>query len=343
MVNGSTSELNFLKRGLSGTQIAGLKGLAESSADNWWREVLESKDLLLAVRNGYLNAYVKGQSVFKIAFGKGGSNGGQPRLAIHYKYLVKPDLEKKDPYVSFDGKAFDLDPNTIVNTEYESKLTLPQLIRTAARFAGAEKTGVHKIARKEPKVVDLEIAFTKAGENGDLTAPRMDIAVLVPGETGGAELVFCEAKCADNPELWSREKPPKGSKAPAPPLHSTAVIAQIKKYEQFIQAEETQQSLIDGYVSVCRNLVEISRQSPARRVDDLVRQVAEGELKLSIHPQVYLLIYDFGQDEKKGRIKKKRQELDKAGVRTIAKGDTSDFELANDILRARAEWTGSSG
>jgi hypothetical protein len=335
MVNGLKSELNFLKRGLSDSQIAGLKGLADSPADNWWKEVLESQDLLLAVRNGYLNVYVKGQSVFKIAFEKGSSAGSQPRLAIHYKYLVKPELEKKDPYVSFDGKSFDLKPADIVNTEYESKLTLPQLIRTAARFAGPEKSGVHKIARKEPKVVDLEIAFTKAGEDGDLSAPRMDIAVLLPGEPGEAELVFCEAKCADNPELWSREKPPKGAKAPASPLHSTAVIAQIKKYEQFIQAEENQQSLIDAYVSVCRNLVEISGQSPARRVDDLVRQVAEGNLKLSIHPQVYLLIYDFGQDEKDGRIKKKRQELNKAGVRTIAKGKTGDFQLADDILRAK--------
>jgi hypothetical protein len=268
----------------------------------------------------------------RFAFGKGSS---QPRLAIHYKYLVKPDLEKKDPYVSFDGKTFDLKPDTIVNREFESKLTLPQLIRTAARFAGAEKSGVHKIASKEPKVVDLGIAFTKAGENGDLSAQRMDIAVLVPGETGGAELVFCEAKCADNPELWNREKPRKGAKAPATPLHSTAVIDQIKKYEQFIQAEETQQSLIDGYVSVCRNLVEISGQSPARPVDDIVRQVAEGKLELSIHRHLYLLIYDFGEDEKKGRIKRKRQELDEAGIRTIAKGNPGAFELANDILRAK--------
>jgi hypothetical protein len=334
MVNGLTSELNFLKRGLSGSQVAGLKGLADSPTDNWWKEVLESKDLLLAIRNGYLNAYVKGQSVFKIAFEKGGSDGSQPRLAIHYKYLVKPDLEKKDPYVSFDGKAFDLKPADIVNTEYESKLTLPQLIKSAARFAGAEKSGVHKIARKEPKVIDLEIAFTKAGENGDLSAPRMDIAVLVPGKSGEVELVFCEAKCADNPELWNLEKPPKGEmNLPSLP-RSTAVIAQIRKYEQFIQAKENRQSLIDGYVSVCRNLVELSGQSPARKVDDLVRQVAERKLELSIHPYVYLLIYDFGQDEKDGRIKKKRQELNKAGVRTIAKGKPGDFQLADDILRA---------
>jgi hypothetical protein len=335
MVNGLKSELNFLKRGLSDSQIAGLKGLADSPDDNWWKEVLESKKLLLAVRNGYLNAYVKGQSVFKIAFGKGSSGGSQPRLAIHYKYLVKPDLEKKDPYVSFDGKTFDLKPDAIVNTEFESKLTLPQLIRTAARFAGAEKSGVHKIASKEPKVVDLEIAFTKAGENGDLFAPRMDIAVLVPGKPGKAELVFCEAKCAGNRELWDLEKLPKGEKGPASPPRSLAVIAQIKKYEQFIQASENQESLIGGYVSVCRNLVELSRQSPARPVDDIVRQVAEGKLELSIHRHVYLLIYDFGEDERNGRIKKKRQELDEAGVRTIAKGDPGEFQLANDILRVK--------
>jgi hypothetical protein len=113
------------------------------------------------------------------------------------------------------------------------------------------------------------------------------------------------------------------------------VIAQIRKYEQFIQAEENRESLIDGYVSVCRNLVEISGQSPAKPVDDLVRQVAEGKLELSIHPHVYLLIYDFGEDERNGRIKKKRQELNKAGVRTIAKGDPGEFRLANDILRTR--------
>lgn len=335
MANGLTSELNFLKRGLSGPQIAGLKELAASSTDNWWKEVLESKDLLLAVRNGYLNAYVKGQSVFKIAFDRGGSAGSQPRLAIHYKYLVKPDLEKKDPYVSFDGKKFHLEPTDIVNTEYESKLTLPQLIRTAARFAGPEKSGVHKIARKEPKVVDLEIAFTKAGEKGDLSAPRMDIAVLVPGKPGKAELVFCEAKCADNPELWGLEKLSKGAESAPPPERLTAVIAQVRKYEQFIQAKEPQEGLIEGYLRVCRNLVEISSQSPARPVDDLVRQVAEGKVELSIHRHVYLLIYDFDQDQKDGRLQKKRKELREQGIRTIAKGKADDFQLAADILRWR--------
>jgi len=84
-----------------------------------WRSIVAEVDEL-ARAEVYLNAYVKGQSVFKIAFGKDGAEAGQPRLAIHYKYLIKPELEKKDPYVSFDGRRFALDPSTIVNTAYES-------------------------------------------------------------------------------------------------------------------------------------------------------------------------------------------------------------------------------
>ena len=179
---------NF-KRGLSVESMRALQKLAASSRDNWWKEVLGAKDLLLAVRSGYLNAYVKGQSVFKIAFERSGDGDDQPRLAIHYKYLIKPELAKQDPYVVFDGKKFAIDPSEIVHTVFESKLTLPQLIKTASRFSGPEKTGVHKIAQKEPKVVDLEVAFTAAGESESLSAPRMDIAVLVPNKLGGASFL----------------------------------------------------------------------------------------------------------------------------------------------------------
>lgn len=323
---------NF-KRGLSAESMRALQKLAASSGDNWWKEVLGAKDLLLSVRSGYMNAYVKGQSVFKIAFEKSRAGDDQPRLAIHYKYLIKPELAKKDPYVVFDGKNFAIDPSEIVHTVFESKLTLSQLIKTAARFSGAEKTGVHKIAQKEPRVVDLEVAFTATGDSDSPSAPRMDIAVLVPNKLGGASLVFCEAKCFNNKELTSLEAVAEKGMPAGETKGKISVVAQLEKYQAFIRSDANNDILIKSYIKVCKTLVEISRQHTGRKVDQLVQSVADGEVKLSIHPDVYLLVYDFDADQKQGAVKKRLNVLRDIGVKIIAKGDPSDFSLSKDILR----------
>lgn len=323
--------MRMFKRGLLPAATRSLEKLARSAGENWWKEVLGTKDLLLAVRGGYLNAYVKGQSVFKIAFEKDEQGGVQPRLAIHYKYLIKPSLEKKDPYVSFDGKAFALDPATIVHTIYQSKLTLPQLIRTASGFAGPEKSGVHKIAQKEPKVVDLEIAFTLTGDDSS-SAPRMDIAVLIPDQTHrDARLVFCEAKCAGNKELWELEDESQRDQSVEPSERKIAVVAQIEKYQTFIRNKT--KDITQAYIEVCKTLVDLKRQDPGRNLDDLIEKVASGEAKLSIHPHVYLLVYDFDDDQKKGAVQRRRDTLRANGIRVIAKGDPKSFSLAKDIMR----------
>jgi hypothetical protein len=207
--SGLRFEMAEFKRGLSEDCTAALRRLANASTDNWWKDVLASKELLLAVRGGYLNAYVKGQSVFKI--GSESQSGidtkGQPQVSIHYKYLIEPELEDGSPYIPFDGKTFSIYPAKVVRTSYTPGVTLQRLVKTAARFSGAEKAGVHRIATNEPRVVDLEIAFTRSGDAGEKpTAPRMDLAVLIPGKSKEARLVFCEAKCADNVELWKLEK-----------------------------------------------------------------------------------------------------------------------------------------
>jgi len=55
-------------RGMTADCTNALSELARRNRDNWWKEVRENKDLLLAVRGGYINEYVKGQSVFQISF-----------------------------------------------------------------------------------------------------------------------------------------------------------------------------------------------------------------------------------------------------------------------------------
>jgi len=148
------------ERALSDKCEAALRELAAMDGYNWWKEVLACEELLLAVRGGYLNAYKAGQAVFKIG---PKMVGRRPRVKIHYKYLVEPKWEE-NPYIEFDGEHFCVDPAKVVQTRYQSGRTLRNLIKTAAHFSGEEKKGVAQIIENEPRVVDVEIAFTQSGD-----------------------------------------------------------------------------------------------------------------------------------------------------------------------------------
>jgi hypothetical protein len=316
------------KRGLSEDCTSALQRLARERDGNWWKEVLANKDLLLAVRGRYLNAYVKGQSVFKIG---PGVDRGKPRVEIHYKYLVEPEMEEGTPYVQFDGEKFSVDPAKVIQTRYKLGVTLERLVRTAVRFSGAEKAGLHRIAAKERKVVDVEIAFTRSGDAGEKsTAPRMDLAVLIPWRSKGARLVFCEAKCADNVEIWKPAEKKNDQDEPR-----IAVVNQIAKYEKFIGDTQNTESLVDAYVRVCKTLIDLRQQGLNRKPDPLVEAVATKQIPLTIHPKVYLLVYGFDAQKKKSTVKELLERLrarDMLGHRVIAKGDPGSFSLSNDIL-----------
>jgi hypothetical protein len=315
------------KRGLSPECGDALRHLAEAKGGNWWKDVLASGKLLLAVRGGYLNAYVRGQSVFKIGSetGTGVDNKG-PRVEVHYKYLIEPKLKAGTPYVQFDGKSFKIDPGTAVRTTYDSPETLNRMIQTALSYSGAEKDGVHQIAQREPKVVDLEIAFARSGNSSaKATALRMDLAVLIRWEREGARLVFCEAKCADNVELWMPAKD-KTATGETP----IAVVAQVRKYETFIR--ENADALVPAYRRVCRTLTDLHEQGWKRKLDDLVGKVANG-VPLSIHPSVYLLVYGFDANQRNA-VRRKLDALGKDGLlrnQIIAKGNPDQFRLEKDI------------
>lgn len=313
------------KRGLSQECADALRQLAEERGENWWKDVLASGKLLLAVRDQYLNAYANGQSVFKIGYKKG------LRVDVHYKYLIEPTMKAGTPYVRFDGKNFKIDPSTAVRTTYDSKETLSRVIQTALTYSGAEKAGVHQIAERELKVVDLEIAFARSGDLGKRsTAPRMDLAVLIPARDG-ARLVFCEAKCADNAELWM---PSKDKRATGEiPI---AVVAQLRKYETFIR--ENADALVTAYRRVCQTLMDLHEQGWRRKRDDLVGDVAKG-LNLRIHPNVYLLVYGF-DSKQRNAVSQRLDALGKGGLlrsQIIEKGDADQFRLETDIERSASE------
>jgi hypothetical protein len=314
------------KKYLTEELISVLDKLADpKSATNWWKDVLANRELLLAVRGGYLNAYAKGQSIFKIG---PLISDGRPIVETHYKYLVTPELEEGNPYVKFDGATFEIDPAHAIQQKYNNYLTLERLIKTATHYAGAEKAGVHRIAAKEPKVIDVEIAFSSETEPTERSsAPRVDVAVLVPDDEEHARLVFCEAKLADNDDL---HKCVETKECEEPRV---AVVTQIEKYEKFISEPKNVDILAKAYVDVCKILVAFHKQSWHKELDPLIRGVAEGKIKLTINPYVYLLVYGFDADNRRGIVKRRLERLRRLlGHRVIGKGNPSSFMLSKDIL-----------
>jgi hypothetical protein len=178
-------------------------------------------------------------------------------------------------------------------------------------------------------VVDVEIAFTRSGAPEERpTAPRMDLAVLIPWKSEGARLFFCEAICADNVDLWKLER--KSVKA----KRRIAVVSQIANYEKFIG--QNSKALVDAYFSVCRTLIELRKQGLARKLDPLIEGVAAERILLTIEPRVYLLVYAYGKDEKNGVLGNRLVTLrdkENLGDRVIAKGKANQFRLSEDILR----------
>jgi hypothetical protein len=294
---------------------------------NWWKEVLASEDLFLAVRDGYLNAYADGQSIFKIGreAGTGLDREGDPVVMIHYKYLLEPSRPGRgNNYVRFNGKSFCVEPRELVCTTYEPGKTLPRLISAASQYAGKEKIGVHVIAAKNPTVIDLEIAFTESSEDGDDSKGlRIDLAALHPAENGQATLVFYEAKRADDSRLHSDSKEPE-------------VIQQIKSYDTFLKGHA--EELVEAYREVCSILIRLRSVTRSRPIPPIVEEVADGRRKLTIDEKAQLLVFGFDQTTKDGKLFRRRmRELkEMLGPRVIAKGGAASFDLLKDYIRFRS-------
>jgi hypothetical protein len=187
--------------------------------------------LRLAVRDGYLNFYVQGQSVAKLSWG-----GVGPQISIHRKYV--------------DGrvKGAALDGNSSAEQHYvvfgPEKLAgtavvpcVSQWIATAKTYAGAEKRFVDHLVAANAGVIDLEMGLP-AGitSSGELkVAPRMDLVLAQAGEDGRLAIAFWEAKCSTNPELRANSE--YAEKDDGTHRSGPLVIHQLLKYQRWMNQE----------------------------------------------------------------------------------------------------------
>lgn len=301
--NGAT-----FKRGIRNDAfMEALRQLA--SQESWWREVLQDSDLIIAIRNEYLNVYWQRQSLFKVSY-----EGGKVCAETHPKYLLDPSLET---LVTFDGKHFALPLSPMVH-EFKSKTTLPGMKRAAALYAGEEKKGVQAIVRNNPTVLDVEISLRRLDpQDGKRHLPRIDIA-SAKRRGNDIYLVFWEAKIFGN----------KGLRAKA--LSDTPVSKQVNDYQDILGFHCS--SVLASYRQVAKNLVAIAEMRPhGSALDDVIRQIAAepARLKIASPPDVGLLVFGFDADQKKGAVwKPHKEKLEKAlPNRTRMAGDANDIQL----------------
>jgi hypothetical protein len=176
----------------------------------------DSRPLRLAVREGYVNFYAKGQSVAKLSMAADG-----PRLSLHNAYV---DLRR-------DGQPADQRYRTFGPEALADRATTARVstwIDAALSYASAEKRFVDDLVTVNPGVLELEMALPASDlPGGARVAPRMDLIVAQPADRGSPRIAFWEAKCANNPELRSsKERELLANGTFSGPL----VLGQIHKY-----------------------------------------------------------------------------------------------------------------
>ncbi len=303
------------KHGLDDDFIAALQEL--STRASWFRDVLSDDDLIVAIRDNYLNVYADGQSLFLARWDRASSS---VVVSTHPKYLVDPDLSKQ---VFLRETNFDVSATSPLITEYKPG-TLGRMKRAARVYRGAEKRGVQRVVKANSGVVDLEIAFSMEAErevgseerNPKAILRKIDMACFEEID-GKIHLRFWEAKDYVNADLWTRGdvKPP--------------VVGQVKEYERLI--EKYKEDILASYKRVAKNFVSIAEM--AGRSDllcPLIKRVGQDE-DIHLEAGVGLVIFGFNQPERESKRHRRmlRKLEEAAGLLVVAKGNAAGISLTS--------------
>lgn len=301
------------KRGLGAALVKRLN--EEYERGGWWKAMADDPQLLIGIRDEYLNVYWKGNSLLKLFLQEGRLCG-----EVHYKYMLRPEA-KSSPYLTFlDGELQSTNPADLFLPDLSN---LAGLKRSANAYAGEEKAGVHKIVMSNANIIDVEIAFgNENGDSGAKVAQRIDFAALQTGAQG-PELVFFEAKSFNNPELRSNGEG-------APP-----VMRQLKSYRDFLSHHKSQEDVIQSYRQVSSNFLSLNGvRDRFEPIQNLLREAADGTRPLNVNSDVRLVVFGYDRDQDTGTIwQRHRQKLQDAleqlsqegGRLLLCKGDPKGF------------------
>jgi hypothetical protein len=282
---------------------AGLAHLETRPA--WWQDLLEHRftdvggreqPLFLAIRNGYLNAYVEGQSVLKVGFDQ-----RIPSTAllgtIHHKYVAGG--ADGQLYLKFDGSKFGGMP-------YLGKSSFDEWANRAKTYAGEEKQSIAAIVGRNAHVIDVEMGLpaNKAiGAEKRPSAPRMDIVAL---EADGKciKIVFYEAKLFGNKELRADNLKP-------------SVLNQLQRYEDWINSDHRADEVVHAYRRACGILIRLNAtrsDATGRPLHPLVVEAAKEGSDLRVDRRPRLIIFGYKPERRDAYWERHEGALRRAGI-----------------------------
>ena len=256
-------------RGLDEAFVEALNEQYEKKEAGWWSQFVDDTELFLAIRDNAVHVYYQGCRLIEVAW------NGEIVANTHYKYLLRPKVKPK--YVD----VVDGEPRIGNASAYlAKKLNVGELKKTARRYVGEEKKGVHEILRKNPHVLDVEIAIK--GESS-----RIDFAALQQGEADQTHVVFYEAKHFDNPELRRRGKP--------------KVVEQIDKYRDLLDHDQYRKNIAESYRRVAENLCALKGVQCHHRERYERYSLLKNDCFI-IEREPRLVVFGFDKDQKCGSI-----------------------------------------
>ncbi len=272
--------------------------MAAHAESNWWKDLLSlwkpsgalagDLGLRLAVREGYLNFYSKGQSIGKITF----ATNGTPSLSIHEKYVIGAEAIG-DEYLTLS--VTDIRRKKAIVRKYDGRSSLHAWIKEAGGKTGKEKTLVDDLVGDNATVIDLEMGLPAFGEIE--SAYRIDCVALE--EAGDViRLIFWEAKLADDSRLRSKLTP--------------GLLDQIKTYRRYLADPARARVVEAGYRTVCNLLLNFQAMAVTLgnvvELDPLIARAAIQRQPLKVEPGPRLVIFS-GVHQTKGKWEDHRARL----------------------------------
>lgn len=207
--------------------------------DRWalpGRKATSEAPLRLGLRDGYVNFYVKGQSVAKLSCGRDG-----PKLSVHNAYVAghARGSERDGALQSYE------DYNAKALTNPATATLVAGWIETAVTYASAEKRFVDDLVAANPGIIDLEMGLPASDLPGsERVAPRMDLVIVQVTDDASPTIAFWEAKCANNGELRaSEDNPPK-------------VLGQVDRYVRWMSENGRVAQVQEAYRNTAATLIE---------------------------------------------------------------------------------------